>query len=230
MEKEFAQLKDLAETSGVSGRESRIRETIKTYAQQTDFFDEIETDVLGNLICTRRSVSQAKARRILAVAHMDQAGFLVSHINAEGAVRLHPVGTYDLRGLLAQPVLVENKSGELLPGTLATATEPIHTDPQQVAPATLDAFYVELGLRPDDIREKVSLGDMVVFDAPFRQVGNHIVGAGLDDRIGCWALLQAVKDISNETDELVFAFSVQEELGSRGATILGSSVAPDIAI
>mgnify|MGYP002400767410 CR=1 FL=1 len=228
-----ALLNRLCETPGVSGRERQIRAVIREIAEATGFFDEIREDVLGNLLCLRhgQGVGVAGPRRILLAAHMDQAGFLVSHVGQDGAVYLHPVGTYDPACLASQPVLVVPGQGATLRGTLHLAREPVHTAPDARSdPTTLSDVFVELGLPPQKVAEQVRPGDMVVFDAPLRVVGEDLAGAGLDDRIGCWALLASLPMITNTQAELIFAFTVQEELGSRGAAVLGTSLRPDIAL
>lgn len=225
-----ALLKRLCETPGVSGRERQVRAVIREAAEATGFFDEIREDVLGNLLCLRHGQGEG-AHRILLAAHMDQVGFLVSHVGLDGAVYLHPVGTYDLACLASQPVLVVPGQGAALPGTLHLAREPVHTAPEaRNDPATLSDLYVDMGLPPREVTKQVRPGDMVVFDAPLREVGEDLTGAGLDDRIGCWALLASLPMITNTRAELIFVFTVQEELGSRGAAVLGAALRPDIAL
>lgn len=228
----FELLKTLVETPGVPGRESHIRSIIETACACRRFFDEINTDALGNIVCVRKGTNPTNARRILLAGHMDQTGFLVSHIEQDGALRLHPVGTCDLRSLSSQSVWVVSDAGTRLPGSICAAVPPIHTatSADLEKDQTIDDFYVDLGLALSDVQSKVAQGDMVVFRTPFEQLGNSIVGAGLDDRIGCWAMIEALSLITNTTDDLYFAFTVQEELGSRGAHPLANAIAPEIAI
>lgn len=219
-------------TPGVSGREDLIRAVIRAAVAQRACFDDIEQDVMGNLICRRRGRGSQSGRKILLAAHMDQAGFLVSHISDEGMLSLHPVGTYDLRSLASQPVSVLAQKSELLAGSIQLAAHPVHTasTEQTSAKPVLSDFYVDLGLPAAEVRAKVRLGDMVAFRTPMERLGNAIVGAGLDNRIGCWALIEALTAIRNENDDVICVFTVQEELGSRGAVPVARSVAPDIAI
>lgn len=226
-------LRRLLDAPGVAGRESAIRALIRSVVEARDFFDDIREDALGNLICRRFGQTGGDgARRILLAAHMDQAGFLVSYISECGALSLHPVGSFDLRALASQPVLVVPEQGAALPGTLHLSAKPVHTacaadlsrQPQ------LADFHVDLGLPGEAVRAKVRPGDMVVFRSPMQQIGNDIVGAGLDDRIGCWALIEALALIDTRHDDLICAFTVQEELGSRGAGPVAHAVAPDIAV
>lgn len=224
-------LERLLEMPGVPGREWRVRALIRDVAEDMNFFDKIEEDPLGNLIC-RRSGKDASSPRLLMVAHMDQAGFLVSHVSDDGTLRLHPVGTCDLRSLASQPVWVVSRDGTLRRGTVQRDGHPVHTatEPDLIKQPKLSDFYVDLGLDAEDVRAIVQPGDMVVFRMPFETVGDDIMAAGLDDRIGIWAMLEALQLIQHDTSDLAVAFTVQEELGSRGAGAVARAVAPDIAI
>lgn len=224
-------LERLLDMPGVPGREWQVRVLIREAAEDMNFFDQIEEDSLGNLIC-RRSGKDASSPRLLLVAHMDQAGFLVSHVSDDGTLRLHPVGTCDLRSLASQPVWVVSPDGTRRPGTVQRDGHPVHTatDADLIKQLTLSDFYVDLGLDAEDARAIVQPGDMVVFRMPFETVGGDITAAGLDDSIGCWAMLAALPSIGHDTSDLTLAFTVQEELGSRGADAVARAVVPDIAI
>lgn len=225
-------LRQLAETPGVSGREHLVRLLLRSMVEAIGIFDEVREDNLGNLICVRTGKRNIGRRRILAAAHMDQAGFLVSHICDEGYLRLHPVGTFDPRSLASQSVSVVSREGNVLPGTIHLAAQPVHTitsaATQQMFQIT--DFYVDLGLSFKDVKKTIRLGDMVVFRTTFEEQGSEIVSAGLDDRIGCWALIEAMALIENEMDDIICAFTVQEELGSRGVGPVAYGTSPDFAI
>lgn len=224
-------LERLLDMPGVPGREWQVRALIREVAEEMNFFDQIEEDPLGNLIC-RRSGKNASSPRLLIVAHMDQAGFLVSYVSDDGTLRLHPVGTCDLRSLASQPVWVVSPDGTRWPGTVQRDGHPVHTatDADLIKQPKLSDFYVDLGLVAKDVRAMVQPGDMVVFRMPFETVGGDITAAGLDDRVGCWAMLIALPLIQHYASDLAVAFTVQEELGSRGASAVARAVAPDIAI
>jgi endoglucanase len=231
-------LERLVGAPGVPGREAPIRSVIEAHVRAANLFDEITTDALGSLICRRRPrpVSGAPARerplRVLAAAHMDQIGFLVSHVSADGLLSLHPVGAFDVRTLLARRVTVYTEDGEALPGVLNAPGRPLHTAPPAdlARLPDLSALFVDLSLGGDVVRSKVRLGDMVVVDGAFAQIGESVVAAGLDNRVGCWALIRAIEDLDRHDCEIWAAWTVQEELGSRGAGPLGFGVAPDIGI
>jgi endoglucanase len=163
---------------------------------------------------------------------MDQVGFLVSHIGAQGTLRVHPVGSFDPRVLYACRVVVCASSGDDLPGVMSPLGRPIHTaSPEELrrVPEIADVV-VDLGLPAEVVHRKVKLGDMIVFDTPFAIAGDAVVTAGLDDRAGCWAVLAALKQLERHACEIYAVFSVQEELGSRGAGPASFGIEPDIGI
>lgn len=224
-------LEKLVDTPGVSGREHFIRNVIRQAVEECSFFDQISEDALGNLICTRFGKA-AKSRKILLAAHMDQPGFLVSAINDCGTLALHPVGTYDVRTLASQRVVVVTDYGQRLMGTIHISGAPIHTASSEdtTKNLVLKDFHVDLGMSETGIRDTVKPGDMVVWVSPLEIVGDYVVAAGLDNRIGCWAAIKSLSHISNSDDDLIFAFTVQEELGSRGAGPVAYATQPDIAL
>lgn len=224
-------LQRLVDVPGVPGREGQVRALIRDVAVEMNFFDTVEEDPLGNLICRRRG-KDASSPRLLMVAHMDQAGFLVSQVSDDGTLRLHPVGTCDLRSLASQPVWVVSSDGTRWPGTVQRDGHPVHTatEADLFKQPKLSDFYVDLGLNVENVRAMIQPGDMVVFRMPFETVGGDITAAGLDDRIGCWAMLVALPLIQQDTCDLAVAFTIQEELGSRGAGAVARAVVPDIAI
>jgi endoglucanase len=163
---------------------------------------------------------------------MDQIGFLVSYIEDGGFLRLHPVGAFDPRTLFARLVRVVTEADETLPGILHPEGRPLHTAPAkdlQVVPE-LETFFVDLSLPESDVRKRVRPGDMVVFAPSFEHVGSSVVAAGLDDRVGCWALLSALERLQAHQCEIIAAFTAQEEVGSRGAQPLAFAVEADIGI
>lgn len=227
-------LKTLVETPGVPGRESYVRSAIEAACRTNNTFDEITIDALGNLICLKKARKTAayQPRRIMLAAHMDQVGFLVSYIDSSGLLRLHPVGSFDPRTLASQPVWVVTEKGEKLRGTLHPNGPPVHTaPPESLSKAhSITDFHVDLGLEESQVTKKVSKGDMVVFSGALEKVGDLLVGPALDDRIGCWAVLEAMSLLTDCRDDIYAVFTTQEELGSRGAGAAAFGIEPDIGI
>lgn len=230
-------LERLINTPGVPGREDRIRAVIEEHVRAAGIFDEIRTDALGSLIGVRRPRPRSRAQAgapvsVLAAAHMDQIGFLVRHISSEGFLALHPVGAFDPRTLFGHRVRVCTEGGEDLPGIINAPGRPIHTaTPEELKLVPdLSTFFVDLSLPHETVRDKVRLGDMVVLDAPFLAMGQSIIGGGLDNRVGCWALIRALEAMTHHDCTIYAVWSVQEELGSRGAVPASFGIEADIGL
>ena len=220
---------------GVPGREAGIRSLLDSYIRERALFDSVRTDSLGSLIGVRSPRRRENGRspvRVLVAAHMDRIGFLVSHISTGGFLRLHPVGSFDPRTLFSRRVSVITQNGDTLHGLLAAEGRPVHTaeaDELKSVPS-LDKFFVDLSLPEDTVREKVALGDAVQFDTLPRWMGTGVTGPGLDDRLGCWAVLSAIERLGDHTCEIHAAWTSQEEVGSRGAEALSFGVQADIGV
>ncbi len=234
---EFDLLKKLTLTPGVPGREQRVRDLI--LAESSDLWDETEVDAMGSLICRRqprpgrskRGSKASKPTRVMLSCHMDQIGFLVRHIDEKGFLRVTSVGGFDPRNLFARLVTVCTREGDL-PGVLNPGGKPVHIATEadrKVIPEVID-LVIDLGLPPKAVQRKVQIGDMVVIQAQFVEVGETIVSQCLDNRIACWEAIAAVRQLKQHDCEIYAAFTVQEEVGCRGAGPAAERIAPDIAV
>jgi len=230
-------LEQLTQTASVPGREGRIREVIETYIRDRNLFDEIKTDAMGSLIGYRKArpadgaTSETPPKKVMLAAHMDQIGFLVRHVSSDGFVRVNPVGGFDTRNLFARRVRVCTKSGDL-PGVMNPGGKPIHiaseSDKKKVPEIT--EFFIDLSLPGETVQERVCVGDMVVLDGPFGEVGDSVVSQCLDNRVGCWAQIRAIENLEHHNCDIYAAWTVQEEVGLRGATPASFGIDPDIGI
>lgn len=222
-------LKRLCETPGVPGREHAVRDLITAEAQ--GLFDEIETDAMGNLLC-RRKPAKDGAPKVMIACHMDEIGFLVSHVTDKGYLYVHPVGGFDPRNLFSRRVLVCSDSGTYK-GVMNPGGKPIHIsspeDRKKVPEVT--QFFIDLGLG-ESAKDKIKIGDFVVMDEPFVDLGEKVMSKALDNRIACWLGLEAVRALGDagRGADIYVAFTVQEEVGLRGARTIAHRVAPDIGI
>jgi len=228
-------LEKLTQTPSVPGREDRIRQVIEEYITQQNLFDEIHTDAMGSLHGIRKprpaGDPSEKPLRVMLAAHMDQIGFMVSHVAEDGTLRVNPVGGFDMRNLFARRVRVCTSSGDL-PGVMNPSGKPIHiasAEEKKNIPEIQD-FFIDLGLSPEAAKEKVKIGDMVVLDGPFSEVGDSVVSQCLDNRVGCWAVIRAMEKLKNHNCEIHAVWTVQEEVGLRGAMPAAYAVQPDIGL
>ncbi len=222
-------LKRLSEVAGVAGREERVREIIA--AELEGLVDVLETDAMGNLHAVKRAGDGAP--RAMVAAHMDEIGFYVKFIDDKGFIRLQQVGGFDPRNLFARQVIVHaSLSNEDLPGVMNPASKPIHiSTPEERSKIPLIAdFYVDLGLAPDEVSAKVRIGDMVTLKQEFIDLGKVVTGKALDDRVGCWIAIEALKRLREPAFEVHAVFTTQEEVGLRGALTSAFRVEPDVGI
>lgn len=226
MELDWQLLQRLCEAPGVPGHEERVAAIVHSALQP--FVDELRSDAMGNLIGIRRGRAD---RRIMLAAHMDEIGFLVRYIDDQGFLRLQPVGGFDPRVLVAQRVSVWPRQGEPLLGALQLATKPIHllTSEERKTPA-LEDLYVDLGLPPDEVRARVELGDMVTLARDFARLGPTVLSKALDDRVGVFVMLEALRHLEQHEVEILAVATVQEEVGLRGAQTAAFGLEPDVGI
>jgi putative aminopeptidase FrvX len=221
-----ALLKRLIETPGVSGREERQREILRE--ELSPLADEVRTDSLGSVIGTKKG---RESVRVMIAAHTDEIGFLVKHIDDKGFLRLQTVGGHDPANMVSQRVLVTTADGRMLRGALQPARKPPHLSrgEEQKSPKA-EEFFVDLGMGPEEVREAVRVGDYVTMDRTFERVGENYVGKAMDDRVGVFAMIEALKTTQG-AEATVFAVATsQEEVGLRGAAASGSALEPTVVI
>lgn len=225
-------LRRLCETPGVPGHEHRVRELILSEIE--GLFDEVTVDPMGSLLCKRnpRKVAKKKEppKKVMLLCHMDEIGFLVSHVTEKGFLHVQPVGGFDPRNLFSRRVLVSTDDGDYK-GVMNPGGRPIHIsspEERKKIPEPAD-FVVDLGMG-EEAQEKISIGDMVTMDEPLIEMGDKIVSKALDNRIACWLGIEAVRALGNSKHacEIHVAFTCQEEVGLRGARTAAFAIKPDI--
>jgi putative aminopeptidase FrvX len=231
-------LRELCETPGVPGREERVRAVIER--EVGDFFDDIQTDALGNLICRRAPRTTGKAKKsepkkIMQLCHMDEIGFYVSSVDEKGFLWINPAGGFDPRNLFSRRVKVITQKGDL-PGVMNPGGRPIHIsspEDRKKVPEVKE-FFVDLGLPADEVKKQVQIGDYIVMDEPLIDTGHKIISKALDNRVACWLGIESVRTIHNagtkHPGEIIVAFTTQEEVGLRGAKTASYRVRPDIGL
>lgn len=209
-------IKKLTETYGPSGNEHNIRKKIKEEIQ--DYVDELRVDNLGNLI----AVKKGNGKKIMVAAHMDEVGLIVTSIDEKGFLRFSKVGGVSEFYLLGQRVIFEN-------GIIATlGTEKL----ESMKELKMDKMFIDIGAKDKkEAEQMISIGDQACYYREFSDLNKRIIAKALDDRIGCCVLIQTIKDIGQSSNnEIYFVFTVQEEVGLRGAKTSAFSINPDIGI
>lgn len=210
----------LPATPSVSGREGGIRTVIKNLMQP--LCDEISTDAMGNLICMRRG-SSATPRKVLLAAHMDEIGFIVNFIEDNGYLRVAPIGGIDYTAAVGSVVVFEN-------GTKGVLVS--EADRKSGEAPKAEKCYVDIGTKSRrETEKKVKIGDCCALTATLtRLAGSRVCGRPLDDRIGCAVMLEIARRLPSPLDDIYYVFSVQEEVGCRGARPAAFGIAPDHAL
>jgi putative aminopeptidase FrvX len=248
-------LKRLCETPGIPGREERIRELLMGEIEgDGNLFDETFTDPMGSLHCVRhprrktaggRGRAKAKltggkpvdgATRVMLACHMDEIGFYVASIDDQGYIRLNAAGGFDTRNLFSRRVLVCTKDHGDIKAVMNPGGRPVHiADPEdRKRVPDVKEFMVDIGLPVKEVKKRVRIGDMVVMDEPFIEVGKKVVSKALDNRIACWTGIECIRQLQKSgkphAAEIHVVFTVQEEVGLRGALTAANRIEPDIAL
>jgi endoglucanase len=210
-------IRKLVETYGPSGQEGEIRQLIR--AEIKGRCDYITEDPLGNLIGVLKKKAR-NGRRIMLAAHMDEIGLIVSHVDKDGFLRVAPVG--GVHPLYSIGARVRFANGQV--GVIGLE----HREDESRRPK-LDHLFVDVGASS---REScpVKLGDTAVFDRPFVETGNRLVAKALDDRIGVAILIETMRRLKRTAHEVQFVFTVQEEVGVRGARTSTYGLDPEIGL
>ncbi|MCX7995200.1 MAG: M42 family metallopeptidase [candidate division WOR-3 bacterium] len=213
-------IKNLTEIYGPSGREEKIRSLIR--AEIKKICKDTKVDALGNLIAYLPAKGKKNSKKLMFCAHMDEIGLIVKHIDNQGFIRFANVGGIFLEKILHHRVIFEN-------GTIGVIG--VESKPETPKPPQIDNYYIDIGARKLKEAEKmVKIGDIASFYQSTELTNNKIIAKALDDRIGCYCLIQAMRQIKKNSSELYFVFSAQEEVGLRGARTSAFGINPDYAI
>ena len=208
-------LKELVGVYGPSSKEDVVREYIKEAIK--DYVDEIRVDPLGNLIARKKG----DGKKVMIASHMDQIGLMAIDIDEKGFIRFTSVGGISPFTSISQQVIFEN-------GTIGVVfAEPI----DDISKLKLENMYIDIGVFTKEEAEKlVNIGDICIYKSEFVQNKNIVSTRYLDDRVGCFIAIEALKTIKDPINDLYFVFSVQEEVGLRGAKTAAYSIDPDIGM
>lgn len=216
-------LRELSEAIGVSGNEGGVRAVILDALRE--HVDEVKVDALGNVLAFKRGTGRDRLRVMLS-AHMDEIGLMVVGHDGDGFLRVDAVGGIDPRLLPGTTVLV---GPEHMPGVIGI--KPIHLTKEDERERVLqiEDLVVDVGAKGKDEAKKLApLGTTVAFATRFRELGPTVSGKAFDDRAGCAVLVELVRGARFRCD-LHAAFTVQEEVGLRGAQVAAYAIAPDCA-
>ena len=220
-------LKKICELPGAPGFEDRIRNFLIN--QLDKVADNIEIDNMGNLYAVKFAEDK-NAKSVMVTAHMDEIGFIVNHIDDNGFVRFHPLGGFDPKTLTAQRVIIHGKEDVI--GVMGT--KPIHVMPAEERnkmPKITD-FFIDLGMDKKAVEKLISIGDPVTRERELVEMGECVNCKSIDNRVSVYILLEAFRQLQKvKIPYNIYAvFTVQEEVGLRGAVVAAHNINPDFGI
>jgi putative aminopeptidase FrvX len=218
---QYRLLEQLCNACSVSGDEGEVRKIV--VEQVKSHGDDVLVDALGNVLVTRKGAGSKNCLKVMLAAHMDEIGFMLTADDGDGIFRFDTVGGMDERQLAGKPVWVGR---DKIPGVIGA--KPIHltTDSERKNTIPKDTLRIDIGV---DNKSKVKVGDRATFATQFQRIGPSLRAKALDDRLGVATLIELVKHAPENID-LLAAFTVQEEVGLRGARVAAYALDPDIAI
>jgi len=217
-------LKTLCYLSGASGSEDEVRDYI--LERVLPYSDEIVTDNMGNLIVSKKGKKRC-GRKILICAHMDEVGIIITNIDDDGYLRFDFLGGVDRRVVIGKQVYIGK---DRIRGVIGIKAYHHVSKEEEKSVPKRDELYIDIGAKSkDEAKELVSLADAGVFEDSVLEFGEGFLKAkAIDDRVGCAAMIKLIE--SELPCDCTFAFTVQEEVGTRGAKIVSARVNPDVAI
>lgn len=218
-------LKDICEVAGAPGFENRVRSLVLKEIE--GLVDEVSIDNMGNVVAIKKGKSPKK---VMAAAHMDEIGFVVTHITDEGFLKFHTLGGFDPKTLTAQRVIVHGKSDVI--GVMGA--KPIHVmspEERNKAPKISD-YFIDLGMKKEEVEKIISVGDPVTRERGLIEMGDCVNCKSLDNRVAVFILIEALKQLKGKEIPFDFyaVFTVQEEVGIRGAQVATLAINPDFGI
>ena len=212
----------ICQTPGAPGYEQRIRKLI--IDEVSPFVDKVETDNMGNIYAIKKGQSDKK---IMIGAHMDEIGFIVTHIDENGFIRFHTLGGFDPKTLTAQRVIIHGKEDVI--GVMAA--KPIHVmtpEERKTNPKTTD-FFIDTGRSKEEIDRLIDIGNPITRERSFIEMGECVNSKSIDNRVSVFILIETLKSLKDKKVpyDVYGVFTVQEEVGIRGANVAALNIKPD---
>ena len=225
--------KELSSLLGVSGYEDDVSDFILHTINDNNLADKAWKDKLGNVLVIKKGKSDQE--RILFDAHVDEIGFMISHVEKKGFLRFIPVGGWDTRILLGQPIIIKSDLGKVYHGLIGSKPPHLTSLGERKKNVDIPDMYIDIGMTSNEELENagIRIGTIGTLFAPFEELPNNFVrGKAFDDRTGCNVLLNLLTELKDAEleDTLVFNFAVQEEFGRIGTVPGAYTLEPTMAI
>jgi tetrahedral aminopeptidase len=217
----------ICEAPGAPGFEKMIRQLVITELE--GLADEIRTDNMGNVIALKKGRSQAK--KTMAAAHMDEIGFIVTHVDDKGFVRFNPVGGFDPKTLTSQRVIIHGRKDVF--GVMGSKPVHIMSPEEKNKNPQIKDYFIDTGLPKREIDKLVEVGDFVTRYSPMIELGDCVNVKSLDNRASVFVLIETLRALKKAKTKPAYdfyaAFTVQEEVGLRGAQASTLQIQPDFS-
>jgi tetrahedral aminopeptidase len=211
-------IKRLTEAFGPSGHEHRVRELIQNEIKSV--VDELRVDALGNLIARKKGAGAAQRKKVMLAAHMDEIGVMLTHVDEKGFARFASIGGVYPRHLVGNRCVFEN-------GVIGTFGH--EKKDSSHAESKMDKIFIDVGAT-NSSNAPIQVGDAAGFWRDFADLGDRMIAKAMDDRIGCAVLIETIRELKKSPHDVYFVFTVQEEVGLRGAMTSAYGIQPDIGI
>lgn len=215
-------LRKICKTPGAPGFEQRVRALV--IEEVKSLVDEWSTDAMGNVTAIKKG---RENKRVMVAAHMDEIGFMVSHIDDDGFIRFHPLGGFDPKTLTSQRVIVHGTEDVI--GVMGS--KPIHLmkAEERTKAVPIEEYFIDTGRPKTELEKIIDIGDPITRDGDLIEMGDCVNSKSLDNRVSVFILLETLRVLKNETlpYDLYAVFTVQEEVGVRGASSAAHRINPD---
>ncbi|MEX2403313.1 MAG: M42 family metallopeptidase, partial [Balneolales bacterium] len=218
----FNLLKEIVATPAAPGFEHQLRDLVKDHLK--GYADSIETDSIGNLI-VRKGKGDTK---VMAAAHLDEISLIATYVDDNGFIRFHTLGGFDPRTLYTQRVSVQASTP--LPGVIGCKPAHLLKEEEKSKAPKIEELFIDVGLPADEVKELVKPGTLIIRDRELIEMGDNVTGKSLDNRASVYILVEAIKKAKDLNIDFYGVFTVQEEVGLRGARVAASSIKPDVGI
>jgi endoglucanase len=215
--------KKISETPGAPGFEQPIRRVI--IEEIKSLVDYLEVDHMGNLIAVKYGKRKPNdGRKVMVAAHMDELGLIVKYIDQDGFIRFHTLGGFDPKSLIGQRVIVHGKQD--LIGVIGIKAIHFMTDEERKRPLEVDDLYIDVGRSQQQVMPYISIGDPITRERSLIELGNCVTGKSLDNRTGVFVLIETLRTLVEIPYDVYAVFTVQEEVGLRGAQVAAHHIEP----
>ena len=213
-------LAEICQVAGAPGFEQRVREIV--LREVTPLVDEISIDNMGNITAVKKG---KEPKKVMIGAHMDEIGFIVTHIDDNGFLRFHTLGGFDPKTLTAQRVIVHGKKD--LVGVMGS--KPIHVmtpEERTKSPKTTD-YFIDMGMSKNEVEKFIEIGNPITRERKLIEMGNCVNYKSIDNRVSVFILIEALRELKDNPYDVYGVFTVQEEVGIRGANVSTQQIQPD---